>query len=161
MFNKIVSCTILSVCYYSPILSTPGVVIIFNDFTPNTPSPDAVERTLSRAIIYPGYKDEGSIDDIALLKLSEPIPFTEDIRPACLATSQNETEEYGDTDCSTAGWGALRDTEQIEEGITFAFTCDLNPLDRVVHSLNIVSNTHNPKCRPLLSLEIGPDVFII
>ncbi|XP_071498050.1 uncharacterized protein [Diadema antillarum] len=41
--------------------------------------------------------------DLSLLLLSEPVEFNDYIRPACLATSRNETEDY--TRCWVAGWG--------------------------------------------------------
>ena len=49
-----------------------------------------------------------------MLKLADPIEFTDYVRPACIATSQNETEEYGATDCSIAGWGATVDEDYVE-----------------------------------------------
>ncbi|XP_072032704.1 uncharacterized protein [Amphiura filiformis] len=98
------------------ILFYEGVVIIFGDTNPSTPSPNAIERTISRAVNHPGYTDieRDPDNDIAMLKLSTPVKFTEYVRPACLATSQNETDEYGSTDCSSAGWGALYDTDLVE-----------------------------------------------
>ena len=70
------------------------------------PSTYGVERGISRVISHPDYIDGGFREDIAMLKLTTPVEFTDYVRPACLATSDNEEEDYGATNCSVAGWGA-------------------------------------------------------
>ncbi|XP_030829981.1 uncharacterized protein LOC578975 isoform X2 [Strongylocentrotus purpuratus] len=65
-----------------------------------------VELAVDRVIVHPNYGDvNGIANDIALLRLSEPVDFNDYVRPACLATLQNETMAY--SRCWIAGWGTL------------------------------------------------------
>ncbi|XP_063951989.1 uncharacterized protein LOC129255053 isoform X4 [Lytechinus pictus] len=69
--------------------------------------PDSkVELGVDRVIVHPDYGDiNGIANDIALLRLSESVEFNDYVRPACLATLQNETTVY--SRCWIAGWGTL------------------------------------------------------
>ena len=61
-------------------------------------------RGADSVIMHPGYPGiNGIANDIALLHLSEPVEFSDYVRPACLATLQNETMAY--SRCWIAGWG--------------------------------------------------------
>ncbi|XP_063951984.1 uncharacterized protein LOC135153396 isoform X1 [Lytechinus pictus] len=63
-----------------------------------------VVRGADMVIVHPNYPAiNGIANDIALLHLSEPVEFTNYVRPACLATLQNETMAY--RRCWIAGWG--------------------------------------------------------
>ena len=42
-------------------------------------------------------------NDIALVRLTEPVPFSDYVRPACIATSSDELQDY--RRCLVAGWG--------------------------------------------------------
>ncbi|XP_041473676.1 enteropeptidase-like [Lytechinus variegatus] len=59
--------------------------------------------------IHPEYNDITMNADIALIKLSEPVSFTEYVRPACLSQTLQEFGDY--TTCIITGWG---DTEHVE-----------------------------------------------
>ena len=63
-----------------------------------------VVRGADSVTMHPNYGDiNGIANDIALLHLSEPVEFNDYVRPACLATLQNETMAY--SRCWIAGWG--------------------------------------------------------
>ena len=63
-----------------------------------------VEIGADQVIMHPDYGDiNGIANDVALLHLSEPVEFSDYVRPACLATAQNETGAY--SRCWIAGWG--------------------------------------------------------
>ncbi|GLD71279.1 uncharacterized protein AKAME5_002260000 [Lates japonicus] len=48
-------------------------------------NPNEVSRTVARIILHPNYDSITNNNDIALLKLSSPVTFTDYIRPVCLA----------------------------------------------------------------------------
>eukprot|EP00057_Strongylocentrotus_purpuratus_P021674 XP_011676148.1 PREDICTED: transmembrane protease serine 3-like [Strongylocentrotus purpuratus] len=63
-----------------------------------------VVREADSVVMHPDYGDiNGIANDIALVHLSEPVEFNDYVRPACLATIQNETMAY--SRCWIAGWG--------------------------------------------------------
>nr|XP_054763582.1 enteropeptidase-like [Lytechinus pictus] len=53
--------------------------------------------------IHPEYNDTLLNADIALIKLSEHVSFSEYVRPACLSQTLHEETDY--TTCIIAGWG--------------------------------------------------------
>ena len=63
-----------------------------------------ISRRIIDVVINPEYNPFESSNDNALLFLSEPIEFTDFVRPACLATGLDEGDKYQGV-CMTAGWG--------------------------------------------------------
>jgi len=64
---------------------------------------------IAQVVIHPSYNNPGkSANDVALLKLAQPIKFGLRIQPACLP-AQNENAPDG-TNGIVAGWGNLRET---------------------------------------------------
>lgn len=61
----------------------------------------------AEVILHPGYGTFGYDADIALIRLSERVEFSDFVRPACLAESVNETKEYHR--CMVSGWGDTRE----------------------------------------------------
>ncbi|KAG8593456.1 hypothetical protein GDO81_000840 [Engystomops pustulosus] len=60
---------------------------------------------LKQIIIFEPYTSETHQNDIALLELSEPVNFKENIRPVCLPSA---SENFADgKSCYVTGWGAL------------------------------------------------------
>ena len=57
-------------------------------------------------IVFPGYNSDTFDGDIALIKLSERIPFSHFVRPACSVESVDEAQNF--SRCMISGWG---DTE--------------------------------------------------
>ena len=61
-----------------------------------------LDVTAETYFVHPDY-DYHVVNDIALIRLSEPVTFNDYVRPICLATSSNETSDY--SRCWIAGWG--------------------------------------------------------
>ncbi|CAN2389003.1 serine-type endopeptidase activity [Pristimantis euphronides] len=62
---------------------------------------------LKQIIAYEGYSSKTHDNDIALLELSEPVNFNQNIRPVCLP---RPSENFADNkSCYVTGWGALQD----------------------------------------------------
>ncbi|CAK6970938.1 prostasin-like%2C partial [Scomber scombrus] len=76
-------------------------------------NPNEVTRTVARIILHPNYDSNTNNNDIALLKLSSPVKFTDYIRPVCLAASSSVFNNG--TDSWVTGWGA------VKEGVSLPF----------------------------------------
>lgn len=72
-----------------------------------------VSRTVSEINIHPDYNDTLLNNDIALMKLSTPVSFTDFIRPICLAS--NSSQFYNATLCWATGWGRLGKDEPLPD----------------------------------------------
>ena len=70
-------------------------------------NPNEVSRTVARIILHPSYDSITSDNDIALLRLSSPVTFTDYIRPVCLAASDSVFNNG--TDSWVTGWGAVQE----------------------------------------------------
>ncbi|XP_041818024.1 uncharacterized protein LOC121624447 isoform X2 [Chelmon rostratus] len=76
-------------------------------------NPNEVSRTVSAIILHPNYDSDTSDNDIALLRLSSPVTFTDYIRPVCLAAGDSVFNNG--TDSWVTGWGA------VKEGVSLPF----------------------------------------
>ncbi|GLD57421.1 uncharacterized protein AKAME5_000964800 [Lates japonicus] len=70
-------------------------------------NPNEVSRTVARIILHPNYDSITNNNDIALLKLSSPVTFTDYIRPVCLAAGGSVFNNG--TDSWVTGWGAVKE----------------------------------------------------
>ncbi|XP_073346304.1 chymotrypsin-like protease CTRL-1 [Pagrus major] len=79
--------------------------------TQSGPNDNEVSRTLSQIIVHPDYNNTLFNNDIALMRLSSPVSFTNFIRPICLAS--NSSQFYNSTSCWATGWGRLGKDESL------------------------------------------------
>ncbi|KAM9391637.1 transmembrane protease serine 9-like [Pholidichthys leucotaenia] len=68
-------------------------------------------RTVSRVIRHPGYNRITFDNDIAILKLSSPLPVTDFIRPICLAAS--DSTFFAGVDSWVTGWGNIAESVSL------------------------------------------------
>lgn len=71
-----------------------------------------VNRTVSQIIIHPDFNNSLFNNDIALMKLSSPVVFTNYIRPICLAS--NASLFHNSTLCWATGWGRITANETLQ-----------------------------------------------
>ncbi|XP_030649819.1 serine protease 27-like, partial [Chanos chanos] len=73
--------------------------------------PNEVSRGVSQIIIHPDFNSATSENDIALLRLSSSVNFTDYIKPVCLA-AENSTF-YNGTDSWVTGWILIEELGKI------------------------------------------------
>ena len=67
---------------------------------------NAVYKEIKRFVPHPNFNDQFNKNDIALVKLKEPIAeYTEVIRPACLPESK--TQSFDNRVCYATGFGRM------------------------------------------------------
>ncbi|XP_041672047.1 transmembrane protease serine 9-like [Cheilinus undulatus] len=76
-------------------------------------NPNEVTKDVAAIVLHPNYDSATSDNDIALLRLSTPVQFTDYIRPVCLAASGSQFNNG--TDSWVTGWGA------VQEGVSLPF----------------------------------------
>lgn len=70
-------------------------------------NPNAISRSVSRIIVHPNYDRRTHNNDISLIRLSSAVPFTDYIRPVCLADSYSVFNSG--TDSWVTGWGTFKE----------------------------------------------------
>ncbi|XP_022220180.2 transmembrane protease serine 9 [Drosophila obscura] len=69
-----------------------------------------VARRIKRLVRHKGFEFSTLHNDVAILTLSEPVPFTHEIQPICLPTSPSQqSRSYSGQVATVAGWGSLRE----------------------------------------------------
>uniref|UniRef100_A0A667WWI4 Peptidase S1 domain-containing protein n=1 Tax=Myripristis murdjan TaxID=586833 RepID=A0A667WWI4_9TELE len=84
-------------------------------------NPNQVTQTVAEIILHPNYDSDTSDNDIALLRLSLAVKFTDYIRPVCLAASDSVFNNG--TDSWVTGWG------RIQEGVPLPFPQTLQEVE--------------------------------
>lgn len=74
--------------------------------TQKGPNPNEVSRSVTKIVVHPRFNSKTFDNDIALLKLSSNVTFTDYIRPVCLAASNSEYS--AGRECWVTGWGSLK-----------------------------------------------------
>ncbi|KAA8581624.1 hypothetical protein FQN60_003205 [Etheostoma spectabile] len=86
------------------ILNFPSVWIVYlGRKTQSGPNVNEVSRGVSRIIIHPDFNNVPFNNDIALMKLSSPVNFTDYIRPACLANTNNLSDSLQEVQIPVIG----------------------------------------------------------
>ncbi|XP_056221498.1 transmembrane protease serine 9-like [Seriola aureovittata] len=106
-------------CFFST--STSGWQVSLGRQNLQGTNPNEVSRTVARIILHPNYDSDSSDNDIALLRLSSPVMFTDYIRPVCLAASDSVFNNG--TDSWVTGWGA------VNEGVSLPFPQTLQEVE--------------------------------
>ncbi|XP_034563821.1 chymotrypsin-like protease CTRL-1 [Notolabrus celidotus] len=73
--------------------------------TQSGPNVNEVSSSVSQIIVHQDYNNTLFNNDIALMKISSPVSFTNYIRPVCLAS--NSSQIHNSTSCWATGWGRL------------------------------------------------------
>ncbi|XP_076284530.1 proclotting enzyme isoform X2 [Lasioglossum baleicum] len=66
-----------------------------------------IERRVKRVVRHRGFNLRTLYNDVALLTLSEPVQFSEQIRPICLPSG---SQLYSGKTATVIGWGSLRES---------------------------------------------------
>lgn len=99
---------------------SPGVwTLYFGKLNQTGPNVNEVARTVSQVIVHPDYNNTLLNNDIALMKLSSPVTFTDYIRPICLAS--NSSQFHNSTSCWATGWGRLGKDGEYHSQFWFLF----------------------------------------
>ncbi|XP_071523261.1 uncharacterized protein [Panulirus ornatus] len=75
------------------------------------PSPYEQLRHITHIFIHPEYEDTGFVNDISLLRVDEPVRFTDYVRPICLPPLGSSVH-HGRL-CTLVGWGQLFEVGKI------------------------------------------------
>ncbi|XP_038565978.1 serine protease 27-like [Micropterus salmoides] len=86
--------------------TSPGLTVHLGLDTLDLPNTNGMSRTVSQIIQHPNYNTTTNDNDIALLKLSSPVNFTDYIRPVCLAVDGSVFN--AGTTCWVTGWGRIQ-----------------------------------------------------
>uniref|UniRef100_A0A4W6DEH1 Peptidase S1 domain-containing protein n=1 Tax=Lates calcarifer TaxID=8187 RepID=A0A4W6DEH1_LATCA len=84
---------------------TTGLVVFLGTQSISIFTANEVGRLVERIVIHPDYIARTGNNDIALLKLSSPVNFTDFIRPVCLAAS--DSTYHNGTNIYVTGWGTI------------------------------------------------------
>ncbi|XP_075310722.1 prostasin-like, partial [Odontesthes bonariensis] len=82
-----------------------GLTVFLGRQSQEGSNPNEVSRTVSQIIRHPDYVIDTSDNDIALLRLSSPVNFTNFIAPVCLAASNSTF--FSGIDTWVTGWGTI------------------------------------------------------
>lgn len=78
-------------------------------------NPNEVKGKVAQIIIHPDYLDT-LWNDVALMKLSSPVTYSDYIRPICLASSSSRFSTH--TLCWATGWGTFNFTGEYGAGLS-------------------------------------------
>ena len=88
---------------------------------------------IAQVILHPNYDDPSNRNDIAIVKLSEPLEFNESIQPMCLPSKEFEPKE-GDL-CYASGWGGI----QYGRKYSFLYIYTIFVFSNEFYILNVLS----------------------
>uniref|UniRef100_A0AAG5DA17 Phenoloxidase-activating factor 2 n=1 Tax=Anopheles atroparvus TaxID=41427 RepID=A0AAG5DA17_ANOAO len=67
-----------------------------------------VERRVKRLVRHRGFDSRTLYNDVAVLTMDQPVPFTKQVRPICLPAADN-ARAYNGLTATVIGWGSLRE----------------------------------------------------
>lgn len=87
--------------------STSGLKVSLGRQNLQGTNPNEESRSVATIILHPNYDSDSSNNDIALLRLSSPVKFSDYIRPVCLSASDSVFNSG--TDSWVTGWGNVKE----------------------------------------------------
>uniref|UniRef100_A0AAV2LFL2 Peptidase S1 domain-containing protein n=1 Tax=Knipowitschia caucasica TaxID=637954 RepID=A0AAV2LFL2_KNICA len=96
-------------CILSP--SASAYTLYFGKQTQSGSNPHEETRPVSQIIVHADYNSTTFNNDIALMKLSSSISYSDYIKPVCLASSSSLF--HNSTSCWGTGWGRLSKDEPL------------------------------------------------
>lgn len=106
--------------------SDADVVVFLGRDTQMGPNLHEVMRWVSKVIKHPDYDPGTHKNDLALLRLSSPVNFTDYIRPVCLAAKRSFFVDG--LSCWVTGWGAPQTNGEEKRPAPVPETADLTDL---------------------------------
>lgn len=79
------------------------------------PNPNNVSRSIVEVIYHPNYNPISYDNDVALVRLSSPVPFNDFIRPVCLAA--NGSTFFTGIESWVTGWGKIGEGGQSTSAV--------------------------------------------
>ncbi|XP_076239133.1 venom serine protease Bi-VSP [Calliopsis andreniformis] len=77
-----------------------------------------VQVEIQAKMIHPGYRENAYVNDIAVLRLAEEVPFSEHLYPICLPVDDSlRTRDFYRTYPFIAGWGAIETKGPASENL--------------------------------------------
>ncbi|XP_026106167.1 prostasin-like [Carassius auratus] len=96
---------ILTAAHCFPSSPDPSVYTVYlGRQSQDLPNPNEVSRTVSQVILHPEYDNLPHDNDMALMRLSSPVTFTNYIQPVCLAA---EGSTFNSDMMWVTGWGTI------------------------------------------------------
>nr|XP_046270610.1 transmembrane protease serine 9 [Scatophagus argus] len=96
---------VLTAAHCFPSTSTSGLIVYLGRQSQQGLNPNEVSRTVAQIIRHPNYNSNTNDNDIALLRLSSTVTFTNFILPVCLAAPGSTF--FSGTDSWVTGWGNI------------------------------------------------------
>ncbi|XP_051741852.1 trypsin I-P1-like isoform X7 [Ctenopharyngodon idella] len=94
-------------------VSDPNIVMYFGRLNQSGSNPHEIIRTASRIIRHSNYNNQPNNNDIALVQLNSSVPFSDYIRPVCLAAAGSVFSSG--TESWVTGWGTLQSGGQLPD----------------------------------------------
>lgn len=121
--------------------------LYFGRQTQAGPNANEVARSVSLIIVHPNFNNTLYNSDIALMKLSSPLTFTNYISPICLASSSSQF--FNTTSCWATGWGRINQNGEVKIAL-----CRLLELSKNKIISNICSTVYLPASSALQEVQI-------
>ncbi|KAM4531591.1 polyserase-2-like [Odontesthes bonariensis] len=143
-------------CISFPAFLLPGLTLTLGRQSQAGPNPNEVTRGLSGFIIHPNYNFRTNENDLAMLRLSAPVNFTNFIAPVCLAATNSSF--HSGVDAWVTGWGNIQfevpllsppNLTEVEVPVVGNRECDCD-------YRNIQNITENMMCAGLRAGGKGP-----
>jgi len=95
---------VLTAAHCAETSNSPGFDVVLGDYRPKQTSGKEQVRAAVQVIRHPGYNDRTMDWDLAMVKLSSPVPMSDCVGTVALPSS----DVQAGTQCWISGWGTLR-----------------------------------------------------